>query len=169
MPSTESMPQIGADAVVDTSSYQARVSTSEQHDDATEDIDIKDSSSEYKVSPFEQDIDTLKQAADFDDLDADVVFLSSKVDTKTDRQPVTRFRIHSINISVHSPVLTDMVQGASEAQVDFVLEEDAETLKLLFGECYGADPFKAFFHLISSAISTLARSHVQHTGCYVKG
>jgi len=137
MPSTESMPQIKAD-VVDASSFQAKVTVSDEQVDcaATEDIDIKDSSSEHKVSPYEQDLDTLKQAVDFDDLDADVVFLSSKVDTKTEKQPVTRFRIHSINISVHSPVLSEMVQEASEEQIEIELDEDADVLMLLFGECW---------------------------------
>jgi hypothetical protein len=50
------------------------------------------------------------------------------------RQPVTRFRIHSVNLNVHSPILSEMVDDMEDEAGEFQLEEDAATLKLLFGE-----------------------------------
>lgn len=93
------------------------------------------------VSTFEQTDaasfigqDPIAQAGDFAREDADIVFLSSEMGLGPNRQPMTRFKIHSVNLNVHSPVLSEMIDELEEDQSDLQLEEDSATLKLLFGE-----------------------------------
>lgn len=80
--------------------------------------------------------DPIAQAGDFNRDDADVVFLSSEMGSGPNRQPATRFKIHSINLHVHSPALSEMVDDLEDSQMELQLEEDAATLKLLFGLMY---------------------------------
>ena len=89
------------------------------------------------VSTFEQTDaasfigqDPIAQAGDFAREDADIVFLSSEMGSGPNRQPMTRFKIHSVNLNVHSPVLSEMIDELEEDQSDLQLEEDAATLKL---------------------------------------
>lgn len=80
--------------------------------------------------------DPIAQAGDFVDEEADMVFLSSEMGSGANRQPVTRFRIHSVNLNVHSPVLSEMIDNLADDIDEVRLEEDAATLKLLFGLMY---------------------------------
>lgn len=81
--------------------------------------------------------DPIAQAGDFNDPNADVVFLSSESGSGSTRSPVVRFRIHSVNLRVHSPVLTKNVE--QESRQEHQLEEDAATLKHLFSLMYNRD------------------------------
>lgn len=82
--------------------------------------------------------DPIAQASDFNREDADTIFLSSEMGNGNNRQPMTRFRVHSVNLNVHSPVLSEMVDDLPESETEVRLEEDAATLKLLFGLMYNS-------------------------------
>jgi hypothetical protein len=90
-----------------------------------------------KAKELEEDLDTVVRAEDFNDLDADIIFHSSKRNSETDRQAVNRFRIHAVNLAVHSPAMMQLYESVCSSESDFeiTLQEDADTLKLLFGEC----------------------------------
>lgn len=91
------------------------------------------------------DSDPVAIAADFNSDTAEIIFLSSEAGQGANRQPVTRFRIHEVNLNVHSNVLSEMADTDEDendntnGNVDrepIHLEEDAATLKLLFGLMY---------------------------------
>lgn len=89
-----------------------------------------------EAHPSSSGQDPIAQAGDFNRDDADVIFLSSESGSGANRQPATRFKIHSINLHVHSPALSEMVDDVEDSQTELQLEEDAATLKLLFGLMY---------------------------------
>lgn len=76
-------------------------------------------------------------AADFNSSTAEIIFLSGETGQGASRQPVTRFRVHEVNLNVHSNVLSEMADREDDNNnEEIVLEEDAATLKLLFGLMY---------------------------------
>ncbi|PWN31851.1 uncharacterized protein FA14DRAFT_182638 [Meira miltonrushii] len=81
--------------------------------------------------------DPIAQAGDFNDPNAENVFLSSESGSGSTRSPVVRFRIHTANLRVHSPVLTKKTE--QESQKEHQLEEDSATLKHLFSLMYNRD------------------------------
>ncbi|CEH16789.1 BTB/POZ fold [Ceraceosorus bombacis] len=80
--------------------------------------------------------DPVAQATDF--ADGDIIFVSSEAGSGATRQPVTRFKIHEVNLNVHSAVLSEMVDGSPEGKVH-TLEEDSGTLKVLFSLMYNTN------------------------------
>lgn len=83
-----------------------------------------------------RNVDPIATAADFTSDTAEIVFLSSATGNGANRQPVTRFRIHEVNLNVHSPVLSELVDDEEGGGGEITLEEDAATLKLLFALMY---------------------------------
>lgn len=93
------------------------------------------------VSQSQADDPPVAIAADFKSETANIIFLSSESGQGANRQPMTKFSIHEVNLNVHSAILSEMVDDEEEESEDcqdspVVLEEDAATLKLLFGLMY---------------------------------
>lgn len=93
------------------------------------------------------DSDPIAIAADFNSETAEIIFLSAEAGQGANRQPVTKFRIHEVNLNVHSNVLSELADtedddddsngtNGNADRTPIHLEEDAATLKLLFGLMY---------------------------------